>query len=100
MSLVYTWIMEIFESAFGRIELTEERASHILEFHPEVKGLLKQFKSTLQKPDIVRKSKFDDKVYIFYRLTKQKFLAIVVKTNHRCFVLTAYLTDKPQYLPI
>lgn len=92
--------MEIFKSVFGEIELTTERKAHIQTFHPEAKAFFKDFPKTLYKPDFVKKSKFDDKVYVFYRQNKQKFLAIVVKTNHRCFILTAYLTNKLQHLPI
>lgn len=86
--------MEVFQSVFGNVELTAERKAHIFKFHPEVKKFVKDFSKTLRGPDTVKKSKFDDKTYIFYRQSKQKFLAIVVKTNHRCFILTAYVTNK------
>ena len=82
-------------SSFGNIELTNERLQHILEFHPEVKTAQKYFVITLKNPHIIRSSKSDKHVYVFYRkITINKLLAIVVKTNNRNFVLTAYITSK------
>lgn len=87
--------MKVFTSSFGKIELTDERLSHILEFHPEVEALQKYFATALKNPDLIRPSKSDRQVHIFYRkITNIKFLAIVTKINSRKFILTAYITNK------
>ena len=87
--------MKSYKSSFGNIELTDERLRHILEFHPEVKAFQKYFAITLKNPGIIKYSISDPKVRIFYRkITTNKFLAIVVKTNSRNFILTAYITAK------
>lgn len=93
--------MEQFDSVLGTIELTDERKRHIFQFHPEVKALRTQFSNTLSQPDFMRRSRFDPKVFIFYRaLPQKKYLAIAVKTDQRNFILTAYLTNKIQHLAL
>ena len=93
--------MRHFASSFGSVELTDERLRHIITFHPEVKLYVKFFKDTLSKSDTVRQSNTDPQVKIYYKSLRRqsKFLAIVVKTNHRNFILTAYITTKIQHKP-
>lgn len=86
-----------FKSAFGKVELTEERYDHICKFHPEIRHYYRYFAQALIKPQIVRRSKSDPNVLILYRKIKTQFLAIVIKTNTRNFILTAYLTYKIQH---
>ena len=93
--------MKLFRSSFGNVELTEERLSHILQFHPEIKNYQKLFSKICAFPDLLRKSKYDSKVIILYKYSgKNKLLALVIKTNARNFILTAYLTNKIQHLPV
>ena len=88
-----------FASRFGEIELTEERQRHILTFHPEVRAHIKYLSKTLASSKTIRHSKFDLNVIIFYsELIEEKYLAIVVKTNTRNFILTAYTTNKIKHL--
>lgn len=81
------------------IRLTSERLSHILE-HPEMNGLESEIGVVLGEPQIVRQSRTDDQVQLYYRyyeLTKVggKWLCVVVKQlADDAFVITAYLTDK------
>ena len=90
--------MKRFPSPFGQVELTDERLQHILEFHPEIKKFQKLFSKVLADPKFIRRSKFDSKAYILYRpIASNKHLAIVIKTNKRNFILTAYLTNKFQH---
>lgn len=98
VELLMTW----FDSNFGQVELTDERWQHIFEFHPGVARYRKYFRQALANPDIIRRSRHDLWAFIFYHRLKKigKYLAIVVKTNQRNFILTAYLTDKIQHLPI
>ncbi|MEK7561159.1 MAG: hypothetical protein AAB539_04370 [Patescibacteria group bacterium] len=90
--------MEPFASPFGMVELTTEREKHIYAFHPEVRTQRKYFFRTLAEPETVRRSRFDAKVFILYhRTSSKKYLAIVIKTNQRNFILTAYTTTKIQH---
>lgn len=87
--------MRSYKSSFGKIDLTTERLQHILEFHPEIRTVEKYFVITLQNPDLIKSSKSDPQVYLFYKkISKNKFLAIVVKISIRNFILTAYITNK------
>ena len=92
---MYDVRMRSYGSSFGKVELTDERLQHILEFHPEIKGLQKYFATSLNDPHIIKPSKSDPQVYVFYRkITINKFLAVVIKINARNFILTAYITNK------
>ncbi|MFN5763970.1 MAG: hypothetical protein ACK470_06090, partial [Pseudanabaena sp.] len=54
----------------------------------------------LQNPEVVRQSRSDSKVYLYYRFYEQtivgaKWLCVVIKDNSDdAFIITAYLTDK------
>lgn len=90
--------MERFHSPLGTVELTSERETHIFTFHPDVRLYRKRFAKCLAVPAIMRRSKFDEKAFILYGLlSANKYLAIVVKTNRRNFILTAYRTDRIQH---
>lgn len=90
--------MKRFESRHGVIVLTDEREHHIFEFHPDIRGYLKYFASTLTNPEIEMVSIHDPTVVICYRLlpTRKRYLAIVIKTGPRPFVVTVYLARKPK----
>lgn len=93
--------MELLKSALGNVEFTEERLEHIINFHPEVRLWRKYFTDTLSHPKIIRRSKFDPRVRIFYsKARNNKYLAIVVKCNERNFILTAYITTKIKHLSL
>jgi len=93
--------MDMFDSPFGPVELTDERWSHIVTFHPEVRLYHKYVNLTLSDPDFIRRSKLDPAVRICYRsIMRNKHLAVVLKTNQRNFVLTAYITSRIQVKPL
>jgi hypothetical protein len=56
----------------------------------------------LREPQLVRRSRSDDAVRLFYEFYSQtiadgKWLCVVVKyAENDAFVVTAYLTDKPK----
>jgi hypothetical protein len=83
------------------IRLTDERRHHILE-HSEMATMEGEIEITLQEPEIVRCSRSDANVNLYYRyytntLVGDKWLCIVVKILiNDAFILTAYLTDKPK----
>jgi hypothetical protein len=53
------------------------------------------FAATLKSPQIIRPSASDAQVYIFCKkISAKKILAMVIKTNAKNFILTAYLTNK------
>lgn len=91
--------MLIFKSILGKdIELTIERKTHILLYHPDLKPYFSKIKATLIRPDEIRISKSDPEVLLFYRyfdtIFNGKYISVTVKTNGRWFVLTAYLTKR------
>jgi hypothetical protein len=91
--------MSIFNSpTLGDIELTAERQNHILKAHPELKSGLQKLSEVLSDPDKVRKSRFDEKVLLFYKffatIKGGKYISVAVKTGGRNFILTAYITDR------
>lgn len=94
--------MKLLADCFGRnVRLTEERLTHILE-HPEMKGMAAELERTLRQPQLVRRSRSDKVVKLFYEFYAQtivggKWLCVVVKYGQNdAFVITAYLTDKPK----
>ncbi len=94
--------MKILQDCFGhQVRLTHERLGHILE-HPEMKGLAAEIERILRQPQLVRRSRSDAAVRLFYEFYAQttvggKWLCVVVKYEENdAFVVTAYLTDKPK----
>jgi hypothetical protein len=94
--------MKILEDCFGHsIRLTVERLAHLLE-HSEMREFESNLESVLRNPQMVRRSKSDEQVRLFYRflpvtIVGAKWLCVVVKyVELDAFVVTAYLTDKPK----
>ncbi len=92
--------MEILTDYQNRqIRLTEERLQHILD-HPEMVDMRSHLEIVLQTPEVVRQSRSDSQVYLYYRFYEQtivgaKWLCVVIKDNSGdAFIITAYLTDK------
>ena len=67
-----------------------------------MKGLGAEIKRVLREPQLVRRSRSDASVKMFYEFYAQtivggKWLCVVVKYGENdAFVVTAYLTDKPK----
>jgi hypothetical protein len=94
--------MKTLKDCFGhKVRLTGERLAHILE-HPEMKGMAAEIRRVLVHPQLVRRSRSDEAVRLFYEFYAQtivggKWLCVVVKyAESDAFVVTAYLTDKPK----
>ena len=94
--------MKPLQDCFGhQVRLTDERLAHILE-HPEMKGMGAEIERVLREPQLVRRSRSDEAVRLFYEFYAQtivggKWLCVVVKyMENDAFVVTAYLTDKPK----
>ncbi len=94
--------MKTLQDCFGdQIRLTDERLAHILD-HPEMKDMSEDIERALRQPQLVRRSRSDAAVRLFYESYAQtmvggKWLCVVVKyAENDAFVVTAYLTDKPK----
>ncbi|HUI07991.1 MAG TPA: hypothetical protein VL486_13405 [Verrucomicrobiae bacterium] len=94
--------MKALTDCFGRlVRLTDERLAHILE-HPEMAGMATEIERVLRQPQMVRRSRSDATVRLFYEFYTQTvlggaWLCVVVKyLPTDAFVVTAYLTDKPK----
>lgn len=91
-----------FDSPHGRIALTDERKQHIIASHPDVAQHFAYFGTTLADPHLEKRSVHDPSVIICYRFLahRKKYLAVVIKTGPRPFVLTAYLVKRPKGVTI
>jgi hypothetical protein len=94
--------MKRLKDCFGfSVRMTDERLAHILD-HPEMKEMELEIERAVQQPQIVRRSRSDAAVRLFYEFYRQtivrgKWLCVVVKyMTDDAFVVTAYLTDKPK----
>lgn len=86
------------EQTHHRVELTDEREAHIRRFHPDAVPFLGSLAEVLRTPDVRCPSTQDSTVVVYYKYFAKilggKYVAVVVKTNDRWFVLTAYLTRR------
>jgi len=94
--------LNVFSDCFGnKVRLNDERLAHILD-HPEMRGMETEIEQVLARPRIVRRSRSDAAIRLFYEfyaqtLVNDKWLCVVVKYMvNDAFVVTAYLTDKPK----
>ena len=94
--------MKTLTDCFGRtVRLTDERLAHILE-HPEMRGMESEIEAVLSKPKLVRPSRSDSDVQLFYNFYSEtmvggKWLCVVVKwAGADAFIVTAYLTNEPK----
>lgn len=68
--------------------------------HPEVTGEIEKMKVTLVSPQIVRRSLYYEKVWLFYRFFEdtpvtEKYLMVATRIlNDEGLVVTTYFTDK------
>jgi hypothetical protein len=63
--------------------------------HPVMAGREDDIKDTLENPDVIRRSKSDENVYLFYKAEyAERWICAVSKhTNGTGFLITAYPTD-------
>ena len=67
--------MQTIEDCFGvAVRLTAERVAHILE-HPEMKEMGAEIERVLAAPQIVRRSRSDDAVRLFYAFYRETIVA-------------------------
>jgi hypothetical protein len=77
------------------VRTTTDHWSVICSKHPEIGDLLVKVQECLHDPSVVRRSKIDMKVNLFYKECDQYWLACVAKRlNGVGFLITAYITDR------
>ena len=87
-----------FNDKFNRkITLSDERWKHITETHPELIDKLDVLKKTLEEPELIKRSVYDEKVILIYKYYEHiyngKYMCVVVTLDNG-LVVTAYITDK------
>lgn len=93
-------VFEVVSRFSKKVKLSEDSYDHIAHRHPEVSGELEKMKETLVNPQTIRKSMYDDNVWLFYRLFRKtpvsrKYLMVGVRLfNNEGIVITSYFTHK------
>jgi hypothetical protein len=78
-----------------KIRVTKRYWEYIVAKHESVESLEEEVKGTLINPEVVRVSKEDPDVYLYYSRYRKYYLCVVCKhLNREGFVITAYLADK------
>ncbi len=87
-----------YKSIFGeRVYLSDEKWNHITHKHPEVKRYCNRFREVFDRPDIVKISKRDSKVHLYYKFYNDIFggkYLLVITNSERKTIITAFITDK------
>ena len=85
-------------TVFGEeVSLNQEKLTHIKQRHPEVGPYLKKIPEVLNSPDLVKLSKKDKDVHLYYKYYDNVFggkYLLVVSSNKRKEILTFFITDK------
>ena len=64
-------VFEVVSKFAKRVVLTKRKYDHVCEKHPEVFSEVGKIKETLASPQTVRRSTYDEKVWLFYRFFKE-----------------------------
>lgn len=65
------------------------------EKHPVMEKYLDSIKKTLYDPELIRLSKWDGNVYLFYRKLEKHYICVVIRVENSIgFVITTYMTNK------
>jgi hypothetical protein len=63
--------------------------------HPRLKGKTAQVKQVLKNPDLIRQSKSNKRVYLYYQKQNRHYICVVARhLNGNGFIITSYLTSK------
>lgn len=79
---------------FGkRIRTSKEYWQNIVRIkHPIIRGKEVEVRKTLSKPDFVKVSKLDDKVFLYYKKANRHSICVVTRHEDGSgFIITAYL---------
>lgn len=63
--------------------------------HPVMQGKEGTVIEALKSPEVIRKSRIDDSVFLYYRQDGLHYICVIVKhLNNHGFIITCYRTDK------
>jgi len=63
--------------------------------HPNMEGKEKEIIKTLKDPEFIRKSNKDERVYLYYKSTGNRYICVACKhLNGEGFIITTYITDR------
>ena len=84
------------------IRLTDERWSHINQFHPETIGQIQFIGETIHDPDLVQSGMKDEllaiKKYAKTPISEHKYCIVVYKYDDvDGFIITAYFSRRPSF---
>ena len=87
--------IEVVSKLGKRIRLTKKYWDFIITKHESIEQMEKEVAETLINPEIVRLSKNDPDVYLYYSKYRKYYLCVVCKhLEDDGFIITAYLADK------
>lgn len=76
------------------VRTTESYWELLIFKHPEISGKDHDVQQTPATPDLIRRSRHDPTVHLFYRGEGNYYLCVVAKRlNGEGFIVTAYVTD-------
>jgi hypothetical protein len=79
------------------VDLTEERETHIHEYHPDIVPFIDRIQDVFLSCDAIHEGNRDPNLILFYKFYNDifdgKYNVVAIKRNHRSFILTTYLTD-------
>ncbi|HZX49610.1 MAG TPA: hypothetical protein VFE94_00465, partial [Candidatus Paceibacterota bacterium] len=93
LSRVY---FEVVSKLSVKIRTTEQYWNIITKIkHPVMRGKERVVQKALQEPNIIRRSRVDKNVYLFYRKYQKHHLVVVVRhlNKREGFIITTYITD-------
>jgi hypothetical protein len=78
------------------VRTTKDYWDYLVEIkHTNMKGKENFVINTLANPDMIRKSKIDEQVFLYYKVIENYLYCAVAKhENDSGFLITAYITDK------
>ncbi len=78
------------------IRTTKEYWNYLIDIkHPSMKDREDEVVKTLSDPDMIRKSKIDESIFLYYKKIENYLYCIVARhENGTGFMITAYKTDK------
>ena len=89
--------MEFTDKFNRKIMLSDERQKHITDTHPELSDMSDVLKETLEEPELIKRSVYDENVILIYKYYEHiyngKYMCVVVTLDNR-LVVTAYITDR------
>lgn len=96
MGVTPKMLFEVTSSPGKRVRVTEEYWQKIVTTkHPVMVGCEDLVKGTLENPELVRRSRKDRSVLLYYGSVQKRYCCVVVRhLNGDGFIVTAYITDR------